>query len=390
MQANGDVGNAPWRTAGATGLRRLARVALSYPATLLVIAAATAGWNWAIAAPSASAPLKSNATKNVDAMPLNPGTVPFSSFASSAARKAFEQRLSRNQPSHKEALLEARRRIDLWNEQEFEKARRRYAVNIAPERLAGIRVDRVTPREGVAQGNRDRILINLHGGAFQWGAHFGGLAESIPVSAIGRITVITLDYRQAPEFTFPAASEDVTVVYRELLKTYKSNNIGIYGTSAGGILTGQIIVDLDSARLPLPGAIGIVCAGIEDFSGDSSFVGPQLTGEGTASSPLKVINLSYFAGADSHSARVFPANEPQLLSVFPPTLLMSSTRDFALSTVVHSEQLLSAAGVTTELHVWDGLWHAFLIESDLPESRAANAMIVRFFDRYLGARHRAQ
>ncbi len=359
---------------------------MSYSPATLVIATAIAGWHLAIAAPSSSAPPKSDVTKNVDAMPLTSGTVPFSSFASTAAREAFEHRINRKQRLVQESLREARHRVDGWNEQEFEKARRRYAVSISSERLAGVRVDRVTPSEGVAEGKRDRILINLHGGAFQWGAHFGGLAEAIPVAAIGRITVITVDYRQAPEFTFPAASEDVSAVYRELLKTYKPSNIGIYGTSAGGILTGQIMVDLQLAHLPLPGAIGIFCAGIEDFSGDSSFLAPQLTGEGPVSSPLKVVNLRYFAGADPHSARVFPAKGPQLLPGFPPTLFMSSTRDFALSTVVHSEQLLSAAGVTTELHVWDGLWHAFLMESDVPEASAANTSIVRFFDRYLGAR----
>jgi acetyl esterase/lipase len=69
----------------------------------------------------------------------------------------------------------------------------------------------------------------LHGGAFLWGAHSGGLVESIPVASVGKMKVISVDYRQGPEAAFPAASEDVAVVYTALLKHYKPRNIGIYG-----------------------------------------------------------------------------------------------------------------------------------------------------------------
>ena len=46
-------------------------------------------------------------------------------------------------------------------------------------------------------------------------------------------------YSLAPEHPFPAAVNEAVAVYQELLKTYKPQNIGIYGTSAGAILTGE-------------------------------------------------------------------------------------------------------------------------------------------------------
>ena len=42
-----------------------------------------------------------------------------------------------------------------------------------------------------------------------------------------------------PEAVFPAASEDVAAVYRELLRTYTPKQVGIYECSAGGVLSGQ-------------------------------------------------------------------------------------------------------------------------------------------------------
>lgn len=41
-------------------------------------------------------------------------------------------------------------------------------------------------------------------------------------------------------------------------------------------------------------------------------------------------------------------------------------------------------GVDAELHVWDGMWHAFFIDPDLPESQQAYRVIVSFFAQHLG------
>jgi len=81
---------------------------------------------------------------------------------------------------------------------------------------------------------------------------------------------------------------------------------------------------------------------------------------------------------------VQPGLSPALLAKFPPTLLITGTRDMAMSSVVHSQQLLDRAGVQTELHVWEGMWHSFFSDPELPESREAYAVTARFFNRKLG------
>lgn len=58
----------------------------------------------------------------------------------------------------------------------------------------------------------------------------------------------------APEWYFPAASEDVAKVYRELLKSYRPENIGIYGCSAGAGLTSQAVAWFQTHGLPHPPA----------------------------------------------------------------------------------------------------------------------------------------
>jgi epsilon-lactone hydrolase len=260
--------------------------------------------------------------------------------------------------------------------------------------IGGVHAYEYLPKEGVAARNRDRVLINLHGGGFS--GCWPGCAEleSIPVASLGGIRVVSLDYRQAPKYRFPAASEDVAAAYRELLKTYRAENIGIYGCSAGGMLTGMAVAWFQKHSLPAPGAIGVLCAGLtlapNGFGGDSAFTTAAIgesrpppsppSGEPPSRSPL-----DYFAGVSPDDPLASPASSAAVLAQFPPTLIVTGTRGFELSSAVYSHSLLVKQGVDADLHVWEGMFHGFFYNADVPESRDCYDVIVKFFDRHLGA-----
>ena len=50
-------------------------------------------------------------------------------------------------------------------------------------------------------------------------------------------------------------------MYRELLKSYEPHHIGLYGSSAGGLLTAESIAWFLKESLPLPGAVGLFASG---------------------------------------------------------------------------------------------------------------------------------
>jgi monoterpene epsilon-lactone hydrolase len=313
-------------------------------------------------------------------------TVPYSSFASPESRKVFGLMLKygREAPPFGKSFPDSRAYYDTINTDRAHRMEALYPVDIAPQTIGGVATQVVTPKQGIAPAQKRRVLINLHGGAFLWGAGSGGLVESIPVASVGRIKVITVDYREGPENTFPAASEDVAAVFNALLKQYPAKNIGIYGCSAGGALTGESVAWFLSKHMPLPGAIGTFCSSVAPFDGDSRWVTPVLTGDPPPQSMFSLYDLPYFKGAKADDPLVVPANSPAMLAQFPPTLLISGTRDFAMSTVVQSERVLSSAGVVTEMHIWDGMWHSFFSDPEMPESREAYAVMAKFFDRHLG------
>lgn len=62
----------------------------------------------------------------------------------------------------------------------------------------------------------------------------------------------------------------------------------------------------------------------------------------------------------------------------------TATRAAEFSAAVHTDTELVKSGAMSELHVWDGMWHGFFLDPDLPESDEAYQVIVRFFEHWLG------
>ncbi|WP_417625053.1 alpha/beta hydrolase [Paremcibacter congregatus] len=257
----------------------------------------------------------------------------------------------------------------------------RYDVIMTSQDIGGVYTEVFTPEEGLSPENRSRVLINLHGGGFRYGSYINSHLESIPISSVGKIKVVSIDYRMAPEHQFPAASEDVAAVYRELLKTYKPENIGIYGCSAGGTLAAQSMAWFRKEGLPMPGAIGMFCAAAK-WAGDSTVYGWFLEGYDFGTMPP--LKRDYLEGVDRENVLVSPLVSDEMMRSFPPSLLISSTRDVGLSSVVATHSKLRSLGKTADLHVWEGLGHAFMYDPNIPESREVYDVITDFFDQHLG------
>jgi acetyl esterase/lipase len=269
--------------------------------------------------------------------------------------------------------------------------RTRYRVDIAQEKIGGVIVDVVTPAGGVPPENAGRVLINLHGGGFVTGAHSASLVESVPLASLASMKVVSIDYRMAPEYRFPAASEDVAAVYRELLKSYTPEHIGLYGCSAGGFLAAQSVAWFAAHDLPEPAAVGVFCASLGGyFGGDSSALAgplngmlPRLGAADQAKRPGPPPDPGYMGQARRDDPLAYPVSSPEMVARFPPTLLISGTRSFELSMALDSHNKLAAAGVESQFHAWDGMNHAFFYNSELPESREAYAIMADFFEKHL-------
>ena len=277
-----------------------------------------------------------------------------------------------------ESLAERRARTDAWRAQDSAEARRLYPVNVEETTTAGVRTDIITPL-AMPPENKSRVLINLHGGGFN--SDSGSLIEGVPISNLAKIKVLSVYYRLAPENPFPAAVDDVVAVYRELLKTYKPRSIGIFGTSAGAILTCEVTVKLKQLGLPLPGALGVFSS-LADFSRPTDsrqlFTLNGFPGQLQPTDPKRLHDSDYLGKTDSKDPVLSPLYAD--LHGWPPSLLVTSTRDLLLSDTTIFHRALLRAGNDSQLVVFEALPHAFWYHFQLPETREALELMAKFFD----------
>lgn len=318
---------------------------------------------------------------------LGPRTIPFPATASDEAREVFARMMrdaiARATPgapspfaSLEAAITGAQERVRVRNEL----ALSRHRATAEERMIAGVRTIWVTPSE-IDPAHRERILVNLHGGAFLF--YSGTLNEAAPVAAAGKIRVIALDYRMPPTHPFPAALDDIVAVYRELLKTYRPENIGLYGTSAGANLSAATVLRLKQLGLPQPGGIAVVSYGWGDSAVVNDGLDPYLS---TFGRPGPDFVALYAAGHDVTDPLITPVNGD--FRDTTPALLITGTRDAFLSGTALLHRRMLSHGVDARLVVFEAMWHGFNadvnIDEEIPEAVEASRAIAEFFGRVLG------
>jgi acetyl esterase/lipase len=260
----------------------------------------------------------------------------------------------------------------------------RMHVKIEASTIDGVRVYVLTPDDIPAQ-NAKRVLVHVHGGCYVLNQHLAALPEALQVAGTVHIKTIAVDYRMPPEAYFPAALDDAMTVYKAALTMVPPQNIGVFGSSAGGALTLEMMLRAKAAGLPMPGAIapGTPMAD-ETMEGDSFHTNALV--DNVLVSPTGFCHAATLFYAQGHDLK-----DPYISPIFgdfgnfPPTILSTGTRDLLLSNTVRTNQKLREAGVETRLQVFEGQSHAQFYRDDrIPEVKFAIGEIAGFFDRNLG------
>jgi monoterpene epsilon-lactone hydrolase len=259
----------------------------------------------------------------------------------------------------------------------------RLGVTVTPATIGGVKAFAVSPPE-VAPEQRNRLLVHLHGGAYVLGAGEAGTLEAILAACFARVPVLSVDYRMPPEHPFPAALDDAVAAWKGVIEKHDPAKVALFGSSAGGGLTMATVIRLRDLGLPLPGALflGTPWADLSK-TGDTYFT---LAGVDNV--------LDSYEGRLESAARLYagtrPLTDPMISPVygdvngFPPTILLSGTRDLLLSCTVRAHRQLRQARVAAELHVFEGQSHAqYGTSFPSPESLEAIGEVARFFDRHL-------
>ena len=253
------------------------------------------------------------------------------------------------------------------------------SASVVTQDIAGVTCHLATP-PGLDAASKARVYVYLHGGALLFGG--GVYAKAYGAAAAERlgITVVSVDYRLAPDHPFPAALEDCVAVYRDLLQRYDPAHIVIGGSSAGGTLAAAAALMIRDRGLPLPAAAILLTPEVDLTEAGDTFRTNALL-DVALKGGLPTCNAAYAAGHDLTDPYVSPLFG-DFTQGFPPTFIQSGTRDLFLSNSVLMHRKLRKAGVEAELHVWEAMPHAGFGHGDAPENREIDDELRRFIARY--------
>ena len=224
----------------------------------------------------------------------------------------------------------------------------------------------------------DRLILYLHGGGYIGGTvrHSRNAASDI-ARACG-FQLVSLDYRLAPEYPYPAALKDVLAAFAVLIdRGYPAGKIILAGESAGGGLAIASALAMISEGRPHPAAVlglspwcDLTMSSITIIANDEKDI--ILTPDF-----LAMAAEFYAAGQDLRDPFISPSFGN--FTGFPPMLLQVAAEELLLGETIALADRARSSGVDVQLDIFDGMWHTWQSFNELvPESRAALDRIGQF------------
>jgi acetyl esterase/lipase len=226
-------------------------------------------------------------------------------------------------------------------------------VPVEPERDVTVRIYRGGPPPSPA-------VIYCHSGAFVLGNLDTDHRQCIELARRGRCTVISMDYRLAPEHPFPAPLDDATAILDWAVRCASelgidAGAVAVAGSSAGASLAAGL-AQRSALGIAVPLVLQLLHQPVLDDRPTPSKEEFTCT-PGFDSEAVDWMWRHYGAG-ESLPDEAVPARADELDSV-PTTLITCSELDPLRDEAVDYALRLMWAGVTTELHVFSGTCHGF-------------------------------
>ena len=301
-------------------------------------------------------------------------SIPLPALASAEARKRYVEILDRSlavtfDAAGKPIMQRGREGANAMSPNDA--ALQMFPVDVEETEIGGVKVAIYTARD-VTPRNRNRVVMN-----------FNSDPVGIILAAIGKMKVVAVHYTP----TTPKGNADIVAVYRALLESHQPSQIAWVGLSGGCQFGGNTAMWLPEQQLPFPAAIALMtCAG-GSMPGDTRNTLNGLD--------VQLSNYTVFRSLRPQRPPPPPAkpgepqseilNAPVIPEGFPPSYLLAGTRDMSLSHTAVLHRRLRHAGVEADLNIFEGMWHGFNIEPDLPETRDAAADLASFLDRHMAS-----
>ena len=287
-------------------------------------------------------------------------------FAMEFTQMSMQKTLSRSLGEKGTAWF---RNIGVQSSKSFKKSRNIEYQNIIIQKIP---VVWFTPNKVKSE----KIILYLHGGGYVYNSTATYLAFLNDICLATQMKIISVDYRLGPEHPFPAAHEDVALIYEALLKDYAPENIVLMGDSAGSALCTSVMLHAKSNQLPMPNSAVLISPWVNPYAEEGSIIENSQFDIGDGRFLLDCAD-KYLNGKNKKHPSVAPifAN----LSGFPPILIQVGTVEMLLNQCQALAQKAKSDGVKVQYTEYEDLFHTALIASrEFPGCPESVAEIVDF------------
>ncbi len=262
------------------------------------------------------------------------------------------------------------RRIESYEAylEDIERSKAQYCQDVIEKKAEDIRYLEVIPKN-LDTNLAGKIILYFFGGGFVQGNPETDLVITARLADTLGVSVLSPEYRLAPEHRFPAAVEDCTRFYQFVIEQYGAENIVLSGESAGGNLAMTTLIQAHTLGLPMPQALALMSP-VADNTGDIMSPEFMFQDDPTLSPDrVAVIRKIYAPNTPSDDPLISP-HFAEFGTWFPPILFTTGTRDCFQHQVMKTGRKMSEASIPVSIHIWEGLWHVFEFY-DIPEAKAS-------------------
>lgn len=221
------------------------------------------------------------------------------------------------------------------------------------------------------------LIVWIHGGGLIMGSHQDDVTCTRLATSTGA-TVVSVDYRLAPEHPFPAAHDDLLATIDHLRAEpgrfgIDPDRMVVAGQSAGGGLAASIAQRLRDRGVALRGQL-LVYPMLDDRTASRDDIDAREHPVWSNASNLTAWSafLPDQPGSDDQPADAVPARCDDLVGLAPAWIGVGTADLFHDEDLAYAERL-RAAGVDVTLEVVDGAVHAF--EVLVPDAEISQAFI---------------
>lgn len=229
----------------------------------------------------------------------------------------------------------------------------------------------------------DRTLLFFHGGGFSVGSTADHLGFCAALARATQSRVFSVDYRLAPEHTFPAQVEDAVAAYRYLASHgFPPHRIIPVGISAGGTLVLDLLLSLRDQHLLMPPA-AVCMSPIVDLAFGGESITTNQDSDWLTVARLAAIRTLYLGGREPGDPLASPVHAN--LSGLPRLYIQTGTGELLYDDISVFAKKAKWAGVQVRFEIWEGMFHFWQIfGKQVPEARAAVAHVGAFIQETFG------